>query len=37
VISIIAVGWLLTLWRRAPRPPRIQWRVPINARASERA
>jgi RsiW-degrading membrane proteinase PrsW (M82 family) len=29
VISIIGVGWLIALWRRAPRPVRVSWRMPI--------
>jgi RsiW-degrading membrane proteinase PrsW (M82 family) len=30
VVSAIGIGWLLVLWRRAPRPYRIGWRLPIS-------
>jgi RsiW-degrading membrane proteinase PrsW (M82 family) len=29
VISVIGVGWLIVLWRRAPRPTRVRWQIPI--------
>ena len=28
-VSVIGIGWLLALWRRAPRPYRVGWRIPI--------
>jgi RsiW-degrading membrane proteinase PrsW (M82 family) len=28
-VSVIGIGWLLALWRRAPRPYRLGWRIPI--------
>jgi RsiW-degrading membrane proteinase PrsW (M82 family) len=32
VISVIGVGWLAVLWRRAPRPIRVNWRIPTSSR-----
>jgi protease PrsW len=29
VVSAIGIAWLVTLWRRAPRPYRVGWRIPI--------
>jgi protease PrsW len=29
LISVIGVMWLVVLWRRAPRPYRMGWRIPI--------
>jgi len=29
IISVVGVGWLIALWRRAPRPVRIEWRIPV--------
>jgi RsiW-degrading membrane proteinase PrsW (M82 family) len=29
VVSVIGVGWLIALWRRAPRPTRVGWQLPI--------
>jgi protease PrsW len=29
-VSVIGVGWLVALWRRAPRPVRVGWRIPIS-------
>jgi RsiW-degrading membrane proteinase PrsW (M82 family) len=29
VISVIGIAWLVMLWRRAPRPYRMGWRIPI--------
>jgi len=31
LVAAVGIGWLVTLWRRAPRPYRIGWRVPIAA------
>ena len=36
VISIVGIVWLVALWRRAPRPSRIGWRMPIRERAISR-
>jgi RsiW-degrading membrane proteinase PrsW (M82 family) len=32
VISIVGIAWLVALWRRAPRPHRVGWRLPSAAR-----
>ena len=29
VTSVVGIAWLLIVWRRAPRPYRIGWRMPI--------
>ena len=29
LISMVGIGWLVALWRRAPRPYRIGWQLPI--------
>jgi hypothetical protein len=29
VVSVVGIGWLAVLWRRAPRPYRMGWRIPI--------
>jgi RsiW-degrading membrane proteinase PrsW (M82 family) len=29
VVSVIGIAWLVVLWRRAPRPYRVGWRIPI--------
>jgi RsiW-degrading membrane proteinase PrsW (M82 family) len=29
LVALIGVGWLVALWRRAPRPTRVGWMVPI--------
>jgi hypothetical protein len=26
----LALAWLVVLWRRAPRPVRVGWRIPIS-------
>jgi RsiW-degrading membrane proteinase PrsW (M82 family) len=31
LVSAIGIAWLVVLWRRAPRPYRIGWRMPIPA------
>jgi RsiW-degrading membrane proteinase PrsW (M82 family) len=28
LVSVIGIGWLVVLWRRAPRPYRMAWRIP---------
>jgi RsiW-degrading membrane proteinase PrsW (M82 family) len=30
IVSIIGIAWLVTQWRRAPRPYRFGWRIPIS-------
>jgi RsiW-degrading membrane proteinase PrsW (M82 family) len=30
IIAIVGVGWLFALWRRAPRPTRMAWRIPVS-------
>jgi len=29
MISVVGIAWLVIVWRRAPRPYRIGWRMPI--------
>jgi RsiW-degrading membrane proteinase PrsW (M82 family) len=29
VVGLVGVAWLFVLWRRAPRPVRVGWRMPI--------
>jgi RsiW-degrading membrane proteinase PrsW (M82 family) len=35
VISVVGICWLVTLWRRAPRPYRIGWRIPSSQQVGE--
>jgi RsiW-degrading membrane proteinase PrsW (M82 family) len=30
IVSVIGIAWLVVLWRRAPRPTRLGWRIPIS-------
>jgi RsiW-degrading membrane proteinase PrsW (M82 family) len=32
IVSIIGIGWLVALWRRAPRASRLGWTIPIQPR-----
>jgi RsiW-degrading membrane proteinase PrsW (M82 family) len=36
VISVVGVSWLIALWRRAPRPHRVGWRVPVAVTEAQR-
>jgi protease PrsW len=35
LISVVGIGWLVALWRRAPRPYRIGWQLPIRGYSYE--
>jgi hypothetical protein len=32
LVSVVGMVWLVTLWRRAPRPYRFGWRIPTSSR-----
>jgi RsiW-degrading membrane proteinase PrsW (M82 family) len=32
LVSAVGITWLVTLWRRAPRPYRFGWRIPTSSR-----
>ncbi|HEU5111582.1 MAG TPA: PrsW family glutamic-type intramembrane protease [Micromonosporaceae bacterium] len=32
LVSVVGIVWLVTLWRRAPRPYRFGWRIPTSSR-----